>query len=270
MNSLRQFAKQNTRPAVWNAGRSAWFACRNLASWPSVNLHPWRRESIRRLSKLENAHQGERAFVLGNGPSLNKIDISRLQTEKTFGLNRVFLAFPRWGFSTSYFICVNDLVIQQSTAEVQALRLPKFISWRSRDYLRLNDHTIFLHTTYQAPVFARDARARLWEGATVTYIALQLAFFMGFDPVILVGMDHNFETKGAPNETIVAQGKDRDHFDSRYFADGFRWQLPDLELSERAYAMARDAYQAAGRTVLDATVGGKLTIFPKVDFNSLF
>jgi hypothetical protein len=104
----------------------------------------------------------------------------------------------------------------------------------------------------------------------VTYIALQLAFFLGFDPVILVGMDHNFETKGAPNETIVAQGKDRDHFDSRYFADGFRWQLPDLELSERAYTMARDAYQAAGRTVLDATVGGKLTIFPKVDFNSLF
>jgi hypothetical protein len=46
--------------------------------------------------------------------------------------------------------------------------------------------------------------------------------------------------------------------------------LPDLDTSERGYLMARQAYQEAGRQVLDATVNGKLTIFPKVDFNSLF
>jgi hypothetical protein len=34
--------------------------------------------------------------------------------------------------------------------------------------------------------------------------------------------------------------------------------------------MARRAYESAGRQVVDATVGGKLTIFPKVDYNSLF
>ncbi|MGH2581916.1 MAG: 6-hydroxymethylpterin diphosphokinase MptE-like protein [Anaerolineales bacterium] len=270
MNSLRQFAKSYASPEVWDVGRSSWFALKNLASWPFVNLHPWRQESIRRLSKLHNVHSGERAFILGNGPSLNKIDIGRLQNEKTFGLNRVFLAFPEWGFSTSYFVCVNALVIQQSAEEIQALQMPKFLSWRSRKYLRLDAYTIFLNSTYQGPVFAKDARRRLWEGATVTYVALQLAFFMGFDPVILVGVDHNFETKGIPNTTVASSGEDKDHFDSRYFADGFRWQLPDLGISERAYTMAGNEFQAAGRKVLDATVGGKLEIFPKVDFNSLF
>jgi hypothetical protein len=34
--------------------------------------------------------------------------------------------------------------------------------------------------------------------------------------------------------------------------------------------MARDAYRNAGRELLDATIGGKLTIFPKADYDSLF
>ena len=50
------------------------------------------------------------------------------------------------------------------------------------------------------------------------------------------------------------------------FGKGFKWQLPDLAGSERAYTLAREAYTQAGRRVLDATVGGKLTIFPKVDY----
>ena len=60
------------------------------------------------------------------------------------------------------------------------------------------------------------------------------------------------------------------HVSPNYFGKGVRWQLPDLDTSEIGYALARDAYQKAGREVLDATVGGKLTIFPKVDYNSLF
>lgn len=129
---------------------------------------------------------------------------------------------------------------------------------------------MFLHTTYTGPKFARDVRGRLWEGATVTYVALQLAFYMGFQQVILIGVDHSFSTQGKPNTTVVSQGDDPDHFHSAYFGKGFRWQLPDLDTSERGYILAREAYRQAGREVLDATIGGKLTVFPKVDYSSLF
>ena len=92
-----------------------------------------------------------------------------------------------------------------------------------------------------------------------------------FQQVILIGVDHNFvSTQGRPNTTVVSQGDDPNHFSPGYFGHGFRWQLPDLETSERGYAMARRAYEAAGRQVLDATVGGKLTIFPKVEYETLF
>ena len=129
---------------------------------------------------------------------------------------------------------------------------------------------MFLHTTYTGPTFARDIRKRLWEGATVTYVALQVAYYMGFDEVILIGVDHNFTTKGKPNQTVVSQGDDPDHFDARYFGKGFRWQLPDLETSEIGYGMAKQAFEQDSRRVVDATVGGKLAVFEKVDYNRLF
>jgi hypothetical protein len=110
----------------------------------------------------------------------------------------------------------------------------------------------------------------VFEGSTVTYVALQLAFHMGFSEVILIGVDHSFNTKGAPNLTITSDGDDPNHFSPEYFGKGFRWQLPDLEASEQAYVMARDAYEKSGRIILDATVGGKLPVFPKVKYEHLF
>jgi hypothetical protein len=101
-------------------------------------------------------------------------------------------------------------------------------------------------------------------------VALQLAYHLGFSTVILVGVDHSFVTQGKPNTTVQSEGDDPNHFSSAYFGKGFRWQLPDLETSELAYRMARQAYERAGRQVLDATIGGKLTVFPKVEYTSLF
>jgi hypothetical protein len=231
---------------------------------------PVRRETISNIKKFHNIHKGERCFVIGNGPSLQNTDMAKLQNEFTFGLNRIYLMFQELGFSTSFFVSINDLVIEQSAAEIQALDIPKFVSWRSRKWLTPQEDLFFLYTTYTGPKFARNAAGRLWEGATVTYVALQLAYYFGFSEAILIGVDHSFTTKGKPNTTITSEGDDPNHFNPKYFGKGFRWQLPDLETSEIAYKMARRAYEADGRRVLDATVGGKLTVFPKADYNSLF
>ena len=72
------------------------------------------------------------------------------------------------------------------------------------------------------------------------------------------------------NTTIVSQGDDPNHFNPTYFGKGFRWQLPDFETSEIGYRLARQVYEKEGRLVLDATIGGRLTVFPKVEYLSLF
>jgi hypothetical protein len=270
MSHLRQQIRQITPAPIWNLASEARYAFSRAAQWPAATLHPLRRDSIRRLAALKGRHHGQRCFIIGNGPSLKQTDLSRLRRETTFGMNRFYMLFEELGFATTYFLSVNSLVIEQCAEDLRSLALPKFVSWRSRDKIQPSADLIYLHTTYTGARFARDARGRLWEGATVTYVALQLAFHMGFHQVILIGVDHNFTTQGKPNTTVVSQGDDPNHFSPGYFGKGFRWQLPDLETSQRAYRMARQAYQQAGREVLDATVGGKLTVFPKVDYNTLF
>jgi hypothetical protein len=233
-------------------------------------LSSHRGKSIRKLEEFRDLHQGQRCFIIGNGPSLKRTDLRLLHDDVTFGLNRIYLLFDELKFQTTYYVAINTLVIEQCAEEIRALKLPKFITWRGRKWLTNDPGVCFLDTDYTPPAtFSKDVTRRVFEGSTVTYVAMQLAFFMGFQEVILIGVDHSFNTKGSPNKTIVSEGGDSNHFSTNYFGKGFRWQLPDLEASEAAYRMAKDAFEAEGRRIVDATIDGKLTVFPKVDYQNV-
>ncbi len=262
--------KSSFRDSALSFARRIYDGLRRLPELPDAYLHPWRRESRRKLAALKDSRKSERCFVIGNGPSLKNTDLSKLSSDFSIGMNRIFLAADELGFRPDILVCVNDLVVEQSVEEFNNLKMPKFFSWRARKWLNMDSYTHFLYTTYTSPRFATDIGGRVWEGATVTNVCLQLAYHLGFSEVILIGVDHSFATKGTPNTTIQSEGDDPNHFSAAYFGKGFRWQLPDLETSELAYRMARKAYEADGRRILDATVGGKLDIFEKVDYESLF
>ena len=235
-------------------------------------VSPLGRISRKHLTEMKNSRCRERCFIIGNGPSLQRTDLSMLRNEYTFGLNRIYLLFPEMGFSTTYLVTVNRLVLEQCADEILATSAIKFLPWTFRKHLN-PDHlgnTIFVQCNRPVRAFTPDVRHPLWTGATVTYVAMQLAFHMGFQKVILVGVDHSFTTQGKPHAEIVSQGNDPNHFSPSYFGKGFKWQLPDLETSEIAYRLADQAFEADGREIVDATIGGKLTIFPKVDYSSLF
>ena len=271
---MKNTLKKLTPSPLWNFARDTLIATRQLPNLPSAYLHPWRKESMKTLAELKDKYRGERCFIIGNGPSLRKTDVSKLKNEYTFGMNRIYLAFEEWGFQTSFLASVNDLVIEQCVDDFLALDMPKFFSWRSRKYfpkiLSPANLPTFLYTTYDGAKFSQDVSRRVWEGATVTNICLQLAYHMGFETAILIGVDHSFKSKGEANKTVTSDGDDPNHFDPRYFGKGFRWQLPDLDMSEAAYLMARNGYAQDNRRILNATIGGKLTIFDKVDYESLF
>lgn len=270
-------AEKLKNSSIWPLIRNTYIGLRDLPQLPAAYYHPWRRASIQRLAGYKDLYKGRRAFIIGNGPSLKNTDLSLLKNEVTFGMNRIYLMFPELGFKTTFLSVVNDLVIEQTATDLAALDIPKFLTWRSRKHF--TDETFkaepsklptFLYTTYDAPSFSRDVRGRVWEGATVTYVTIQLAFHMGFDELILIGVDHNYSSVGKPNTTVTSEGDDPNHFSANYFGKGFRWQLPDLETSEIGYRLARQAIENSGRKIVDATVGGKLQIFEKVDYSLLF
>lgn len=227
------------------------------------------RASMGRIVALRDKHQGERCFIIGNGPSLRNTDLSLLRGETTFGLNRIYLLFDNLGFTTTYYVSVNKLVIEQCAHDIERLPCPKFIDWGARDLISFTADMLFLYSRGDRG-FYTDITEGIWQGATVTYVAMQIAYYLGFDKVILIGVDHSFTTKGEPHTTVVSQGDDANHFDPQYFGKGFRWQLPDLQTSELAYRIAKHQFERANREIVDATVDGKLEVFRKVDYHTLF
>lgn len=202
-------------------------------------------------------------MIIGNGPSLRKTDLSLLRDEITFGLNRIYLMFDELGFETSFVVAVNRFVVEQYADDFKKLDNPFFTAHKNRPLLGRCTNVGYLDDVI-GPWFSRDASRGVWEGHTVTYVAMQLAYFMGFSKVILVGVDHRFAASGTPNQLVESAGPDASHFDPNYFAKGSKWQLPDLENSEVAYRLARTAFEEDGRTIVDATVDGALTVFPKI------
>lgn len=238
-------------------------------SWPSTATV----QNKQRLLAYKNKHLGERCFIIANGPSLKEMDLSCLTNEITFGMNRIYLLFDQIPFQPTYYVCVNELVLEEFYQDIRSLPMPKFLNWDRRNLYDLTDEkSIFLR--YNLAIkdsFGYEPTKTQYSGGTVTYASLQLAYFMGFKEVILIGLDHNYVEKGTPNKVEVRQtAQDESHFHPNYFPKGVKWQLPDLLRSEVAYQLAREAYEKDGRRVLDATPGGKCQIFEKVVFTDFF
>lgn len=220
------------------------------------------------IRQFRDIHAGKRCVIIGNGPSLRDTDLSLLRDEYTFGLNRIYLLFEKLGFATTFHVVVNRHVVEQCVNDFRTIQAPLFTTAPNREFLDDAPGTAYLHHVIGPwPYFSRDVNRGVWEGYTVTYVAMQLAYYMGFSKVILVGVDHRFAITGPPNQLIESTGPDMSHFDPGYFPKGFKWQLPDLSNSEVAYRMARKAFQDDGRRIVNATVGGALTIFPRVSLD---
>lgn len=209
------------------------------------------------MKQFHNKHHGERCFILGNGPSLKNLDWKILEGETWFGTNRIYLS----GHEPTYYVAVNPLVINQYIDEIDQLKCTRFLSGGVGGHNVIN-----LDTTLNYPAFSSPA-GPIWEGHTVTYVCLQLAFYMGFKEVILLGVDHYYGEVLRPNLEVVATGVDEHHFHPDYFSGGKRWNLPDLRMSELAYTMAKYQYEKYERTIINCTERTNLKVFPILPLN---
>src|SRR3954447_4142667 len=90
---------------------------------------PAGRASTRRLDGMRDRHRGERCVIIGNGPSLNETDLALLSGQATFGLNRIYLMYDRLGFTPTYHVVVNSLVVEQCADELVDVPSPLFTTW---------------------------------------------------------------------------------------------------------------------------------------------
>lgn len=207
---------------------------------------------------MKDLHAGETCLIIGNGPSLKDIPLGFLRKYPSFGTNRIYLLD---GFTPTYYASVNPLVIDQSLDEINAMNCTKFIR---ADRAELIDGSYPMQSA-AVPMFSHDPLMWVYEGFTVTYVCMQLAYYMGFTTALLVGVDHRFKYEGQPNECRMAEGPDPNHFHPDYF-NGVYWNNPDLHRSEQAYRMAKLHYERAGRKIINLTPGTALEVFERKDW----
>ena len=216
------------------------------------------------LETLRDRYKGKPMLIVGNGPSLNKTPLERFKNVASIGMNKIDLLFGRTSWRPDMMLCNNNMVVIQHRDQFALSTIPIYLAWKSRWFIRRNSQSIHYFNALQTEAFQTDIPHRVGSGATVTYTALQFAYFMGADPVIIVGVDHNFDRSGDVNAYERSKGDDVNHFDPNYFGGGTLWGLPNLDASERVYAMSRQMFEADGRKIYDATIDGKLQIFEKI------
>ena len=200
----------------------------------------------------KNKHQGETCIIIGNGPSLRDVSNAFLNSFITFGSNRIFLKYV-----PTYYVCINKLVLEQNKTIIDFLSCEKFLKNNNLNCL-----------TYPKE-FSLEPDKWVYEGFTVTFVSMQLAYYMGFTTVLLVGVDHRYKFDGKPNQmNMTPLGEDDvNHFSPEYFK-GMFWHNPDLERSALSYGMAKRVFEKNGRKIINLTKDSALDIFEKDDIKN--
>lgn len=236
------------------------------------------------IEELKDKYAGGRCFILGNGPSLNKCDLSRLDDEFTFGVNGIFYKHDEIGFVPSVYVVEDNHVIDDNLDRINDFHchLKMFpIEYKRR--IRTTPNTLFFNLNrsfyekrsayFQNPRFSKDCSERIYGLGSVTMVNLQLAYYMGFKEVYLIGMDFSYTIPPSAvveGLDITSTEDDINHFHPDYFGKGKKWHDPNLEQVLKSYEYSKKVFEKDGRKIYNATVGGKLEVFERVEFEELF
>ena len=225
------------------------------------------------LEKSKDLHKGERCFLLGCGPSLNQVDLSYLSNEIVMGVNGTYMLEE---ISLTYFVTVSYYFWKSHKENLKKLNckrrfLPDYLeeltsitptSW-------LNHSHVSSENSYK---FSYEPHRKVYLGGSVIFVCLQLLLYLGFNEVIILGLDHDYGIdKKALSKTgnMIKSDELKAHFSSNYYRKGENVHI-DLAVMERVYELSMKAFAAVGRKIYNASPGTKLATFPIRDYLSFF
>lgn len=233
-----------------------------------------------KAKKYKDKYKGKRCFIIGNGPSLGSKDLDKLERngDITFACNKIYNIFHKTNWRPDFYFVTDVWVLKSATKDILNMK-PKECSFYN--YAFCNGHILWNDEENVIPIynmpeqdsvdrmprFSKDISVHHCIGSSVTYTMLQAAYYMGFRDVYLIGCDHFVES--------LEKTKAVDHF-----YDSSKEIVLDLSPEyikidnhiklNNAYKAARLAFEEDGRNIYNATRGGYLEIFNRVDFDSLF
>lgn len=223
------------------------------------------------IEKLKNIHQGQRCFIVATGPSLRMDDLDTLKenNEICISLNSIWEAFTMTEWRPDYYVVEDHQAMEgrygEGTKNIEARYV--FVGDTNGDFWdkdhasnMLRYHACYEYSEKKLPKFSENFAQKCYAAGTVTYSCMQLAAYMGFKNIYLLGVD--FSYYGLPRNVKYT------HF--------FQYRENDIQsvaYTEQvllAYQSAKLYADSHDMKICNATRGGKLEVFERVDFDSLF
>lgn len=224
------------------------------------------------FTSLKDSELGKRCFIIGNGPSLTPEDLTKLTNEDCFGSNMIFHMFDKTVWRPKYYLLI-DRYCPVTSEDINKLEVQNvFIGdyyWKHHQINR-ND-AIPLHQHYSAfsntVSFSDDISKCIYITETVSYGLMQIAVYLGYREIILLGFDHNYALEKNKKGAVVQTDKKASHF---YTDEDPNSVIADMNGMTRSYVAFKKYADEHDIIVRNATRGGKLEVFERVDFDSLF
>lgn len=237
----------------------------------AVCSNPWQNH---RVTSMRDSHRGRRAWFIGNGPSLQTEDLDRIpEDDLVFAFNRFYLAYDRTRLREDFIVSADMLMIHDFGQEMidVAAGLPLFCFQDQRPFEELIGDYIWLQpSTASLPIFSMRADRAIAIGGSSVFVALQFAFHLGIRDFVMTGMDFSFSANPHrdPRYPFPVCYDDGNHFIPGY-RSARPWCPPTWCDIITGFLNARTSIEQAGGRIVNATRGGRLEIFERVDIDRL-
>lgn len=225
------------------------------------------------LEKFKDIHKGKRVFLVGNGPSLSAHDLDLIHENEdiSFAFNKIYRIFDQtawrpdyYGFTDFFSYKINMHAVDDIKADIFLWDVfEAFAEKKQRENVYFFN---FIREPFypNMPKFSSDIVSGTYLGNSVTYdIGLQFAAYMGFKEIYLVGMDHEYADEMTDSNS---------HFQG-YFEEkekNLKFPMYEKEKVELSFQAAGIYANQHDIKIYNATSGGKLEVFDRVDFDELF
>jgi len=223
------------------------------------------------IDTLKNIHQGKKAFLIGNGPSVKIKDLDRIYNTEfvTFCANRIHLAYSEMKFRPNYVVSADSQVIRDFGQEiVNSNNGNVCLVYKKKPDISGSFFSFHLSKRLSLNFSTNIYKDVTLSGGTL-FAAMQIAYHMGIREFYLYGVDHNFsyDTRNPSDGSGDASGEGN-HFISGY-RGGKTWFAPRYELVEEGFKKADNFLRTAGGYVVNATHGGKLEVLNRIPLDEI-
>jgi hypothetical protein len=213
-------------------------------------------------------------FLIGTGPSLNQVGVTRLAQYDTITFNRAYIAWPQWGFTPTYYACVDPVALEDNAADIRRLVAESsvrrfFLNENAAEFgINPSERVKLLHLQENAP-FSLNLRT-LTDFGNVGASSLQILSALGYKRVALVGVDARYsslpELDNGEDYVRMQRGQDPDHFLPGYMEGRRRIVKPDYDRLLGQWPQVAAECQRIGLDVRNASPGSALKLFPMMEF----